>query len=201
MRREGGGGGTPAAAADLIRIIRSKREEGLFVQEVTYPKGSTLYTENEPAYYAYLIAEGFVDLVKRTPGGKRFILDRRGPGELLGIEALAGERNPLRAFCAEAATDVRALLLDLPAWEELLGERASHRAALQLFGRMLLHKDLRIGMLLSNGAPERIRAAKAYLQYKFSGDLPPLTRRELAQFVGCTPETVCKRKSVGASAR
>lgn len=170
MWKEGGGNRVPTA--DLIRTIRAKREEGFFIQEVHYPKGSTLYTENEPAYYAYLIEEGFVDQVKRTLSGKRFILDRLGPGELLGVEALTGD-IPYRVFCAEAVTDVRALLLDLTVWEEVLAAYEARHAILQLFGQALLHRDLRIGTLLTPGAPERIRETWAYLQRKFHSSSPP----------------------------
>ncbi len=203
MRREGGGGegrgrgGSGSPAVEWLQTLRAQRGEELGLREVRYPKGSTLYTENEPAYWTFLIVEGFVDVVKRTPGGKRFILDRMGPGELLGMEALAAHQERVRAFCAEAVTEVRALLLDLPAWEAILRHQEAHRPVLRLFGEALLHRERRLGTLLAPGSPERIQETRAYLCQKFNGYAPPLTQRELAQLTGYTPETVCKRSLKG----
>ena len=193
MRRAGGGCGL-STVDEWIQSLRAQREGELRIQEVRYPKGGTLYTENEPAYWTLLITEGFVDLVKRTLGGRRYILDRFGPGELLGVEALA-EQSPSRAFCAEAVTDVRALLLDRPAWEAILRHREAPRPVLRLFGEALLHREHRIGTFLAPGSPERIQETREYLRRKLNGYVPPLTQRELAQLTGYTPETVCKKQA------
>lgn len=77
---------------------------------------------------------------------------------------------------------------------EALAAREARRTALRLFGRALLHRELRIGTLLPNGAPEHIREAKEYLSCKFNKHSLCLTQREIAQLTGYTPETVCKKQ-------
>lgn len=190
MRREGG-------RKTLVELIRAKgRTEGLPVRTVRYEKGNTLYDQGEPAYWICFIVNGLVDLVKRTSGGKRFILDRFGPGEFLGVEALANERLPslARHFTAEAVAPTTALLLEPAGLWMLLQDEEVAQAVVQALCRALQEREWRISTLLACGAPDRIRETLAYLHGRLNGCTQVLTHAEIAMFTGLTEETVCKNQ-------
>lgn len=71
-------------------LLKQKGRERLRIRTVKYEKQNTLYDQGEPAYWVCLLLEGEADLVKRTPAGQRYIIERILPGELFGLEPLAG---------------------------------------------------------------------------------------------------------------
>lgn len=64
--------------------------------DVTYPAGSTIFREGDPAEHLHVVAMGRVKLVRPTPDGRERILAIAGPDDLIG-EAFLREDARYRA--------------------------------------------------------------------------------------------------------
>ncbi len=156
---------------------------------------STLFDEGEPALHLSNMVEGAVKLYKLLPDGRRQITGFLFPGDFLGVAL-----NETYAYSAEAMTDVRlcrfprqrmeGLLRDLPKLEHRLLERAGNELVaaqeqMLLLGRKTARERL-ASFLLSLSA----RAAKRG-QPASPLDLP-MSRADIADFLGLTTETVSR---------
>lgn len=83
----------------------------------TYPAGTAVFTEGEPAAHCYLIHEGRVRLVKRIRSAERSLTVLR-PGDVFGEDALIEGAD--RASSAVALTDTQVLALDRDTFGDIL---------------------------------------------------------------------------------
>jgi CRP-like cAMP-binding protein len=167
----------------------------------SYDKGDTLFAEGDAPDFLYTIVSGRVKVVKTLPSGKEIILEIFGPGDPVGaVVAYEGRPYPASAVALEPAHCIlvrRAELFSL----------IEHHSG---FARALLSgMALRI-VELTRRIPEvaggRVETRFAHLFLKLSdrlgqdrdgGRFVPLalTRQELADLAGTTPETCIRLMS------
>jgi CRP-like cAMP-binding protein len=163
--------------------------------ERRYGKGSSIFSEGDPADAMFIVAEGFVKLVSVSSKGAETILHILKPGEVFGELFFAEER---RAFDAVTTTDVLVTVIPRKSFEEILASfPAVARNFIRLLSRRLVKVEQeiagfghtwsyqRLGMvLLQLGKEHGVRTG--------GGTLIPLrlTHEDLAKLIGTTRETV-----------
>lgn len=160
-----------------------------------FDKHATLFSEGEPSSVVFNITAGMVRLYRLLPDGRRQIIGFAMPGDFLGL-ALA-DKN---AFSADALTDVQACQFDRREFSALLDEkphllRRLHAIAGHELG---LAQDQMI-ILGRRTAEEKVAAFLIGLRDRWarvsgaSVNLPlPMTRQDIADFLGLTIETVSR---------
>jgi putative ABC transport system ATP-binding protein len=97
----------------------------------SYPPGSVIIRQGDPAHDFYIITEGVVEVLLEQPGGSELVVNRLGRGEYFGeIALLRGgtRRNTVRAG-ADAPVEVMAL--DQETFDRLMRESESARQELR----------------------------------------------------------------------
>lgn len=165
---------------------------------VRYRTDQLLFHEGEPGFGLYLICAGKVKLTKRTPAGKRLILQLRGPGDVLGAETAFG--GDAYIADAQALEDVTLHFIEKSAFLSLM-EHAP-RMALRLIQD--LSQDLRLcqSKLIETAyesGQERLAHALMSIARRYGLPRPQgielgveLTRGELAELAGLTAETTIR---------
>ncbi|MFO1151762.1 MAG: Crp/Fnr family transcriptional regulator [Alsobacter sp.] len=153
--------------------------------------------EGDEARSIYLIIEGAVMLSKLLPDGRRQIIELLGPGDVFGITSTA-----VHDVCAETLSPVRVVVYDrrkvdeTPALQQLVSERMRaqichlHDHAVLLGRKSALERVATFLMRLVPGrggidciGPGKSTAAHVRV---------PLTRQEIADYLGLTLETVSR---------
>ncbi|HSY85706.1 MAG TPA: helix-turn-helix domain-containing protein [Verrucomicrobiae bacterium] len=171
--------------ARLSAIIQGRRVE----------TGGTVISEGDPATDLFNVVRGSVKLYKLLPDGRRQVTGFLFPGDFLGIAL-----NDIYAYTAEALEPLQLcrfprkkledLLVELPKLERrLLGETAHELAVAQdqmlLLGRKTAKERVASFLVsLSRRAVKRRRPASP-LEI-------PMSRTDMADFLGLTTETVSR---------
>jgi len=166
--------------------------------EKGYDAGETIYVAGDPAESLMIIAEGRVKLLRHTSIGKDILLDLLIPGEFFGTLSTAGESEYLDT--AVAMTSTCALTIDYDSFRSILLEYpAVSMKVLDTVTARLAAAHASIQQLSSQTAEQRIAATLLRLADKLGekhevGLLiqTPLSRDELADMTGATPETASR---------
>lgn len=157
--------------------------------------GETLAREGDPATQLFNITAGMVRVSKLLPDGRRQIVGFLTPGDFLGLAT--GDRF---AFSAEAITAGSACRFPRRAYEKLLGEMPDLEAS--LLGRVT--SDLRAAQdhMLLLGRKTAVERFGSFLlelsarDRRAGGDgveiQLPMTRAEIADYLGLTTETISR---------
>jgi CRP-like cAMP-binding protein len=160
---------------------------------MAYPCNSEIFGEGEPAEYLYKVMSGSVRTYKILRDGRRQVGGFYLPGDVFGLE-FADEHT----LSAEAIGDTKVLVVKRTALNALAGHNAS--IAQQLFaltGRELRRVQDRILLLIKN-ARERVAAFLLEMAERASGSNIvelPMTRQDIADYLGLTIETVSRTLS------
>lgn len=158
-------------------------------------RSTSLFSQDQSADSVYLIDEGLVKLTRINSRGNRIILTIRGPGELVGEEALA-ETRP--GYYTEAEVLTTATLSRMPRalLSRFVLSNAELAAALVSY---LLERRLalaeKVELLCLHDVEYRILHYLAELsslvkaQEDGEGYQIPITQLELADLIGATRET------------
>lgn len=157
--------------------------------------GRCFIAEGEPAESFFNITSGTAKLYKLLPDGRRQITGFAGPGHFLGLAvsstyAFSAEAiEPVR-FCRFSRSKLRGLLVDFPKLEQrLLEVAATELVAAQeqmlLLGRKTAKERLASFLLMQMGL-----GAEALTQITL-----PMTRGDIADYLGLTIETVSRTLS------
>lgn len=174
------------------------RSNALTATEVTrlasLRRSTALFSQDQPADSVYWIEEGLVKLTRTNHRGGRIILTVRGPGQLVGEEALADTRPP---YSAEAEVLVLATLYRIP--REVLNRALAGSAELtSAVVTYLLERRLalaqKVELLCLHDVEYRILHYLGELSELVSasdgeGHQIPITQLELADLIGATRET------------
>jgi CRP/FNR family transcriptional regulator len=189
IRHKGLCGAIPQEGVDKLNSIAWKRG---------FSAGTTIFGQNERMAYVGCVVSGVVKLVKTLSDGRQQIVGLALPSDFVG--------RPFRAdsSCwAEAATEVRLCTFAKPQFEGLIGEvpEVEHwllktalddldaaRERILLLGRKTAEQ--RVASLLLEFA-ERLAPSPAAGRI-CSFDLP-LSRTEMADFLGLSLETVSRQ--------
>jgi CRP-like cAMP-binding protein len=157
----------------------------------------TVIDEGDDARLVYLIIEGTVMISKLLPDGRRQIIDLLGPGDVFGITS-----TDVHDVCAETLSPTRLVSYDhrptedRPALQRLISERMQaqichlHDHAI-LLGRKSAQE--RVATFLMRLVPGRggVNCLCAGKDNEIQVRVP-LTRQEIADYLGLTLETVSR---------
>ena len=158
-----------------------------------FERNNTIFSEGDEADYTYRIVSGAVRLSKMMSDGRRQIAEFALPGDFIGLDWLDEH-----AMTAEALTDVTLIGYTRGRLERLGNESQEMRAELfstlrhdlwaaqnhlVLLGRQSALE--RVACFLINMIERGRNADKAVIEI-------PMTRRDIADYLGLTIETVCR---------
>jgi CRP-like cAMP-binding protein len=164
--------------------------------KVRFRRNETVFSDGDPAHHAYKMISGVVRLCKHMPDGRRQIAGFRLPGEFFGLME-SGEYR----YTAEAVSDI--VLSSYP--QHQLATLADERPALrrQFVGAVVRHieeMEEQIVLLGRQTAKERVAAFLVALSKRTGSEDDdiidvPMSRHDMADFLGLTIETVCRALS------
>lgn len=167
-------------------------------REHGFSAGELITFSGEPAAFLYVVASGQVKLLHHTPGGKDVLLDVLTPGEFFGN--LSAQDNAAYTETAVAQTDVCVLAVATRAFRAILEEHpAAALAVLDLTASRLQGAQDRVRQLSAYSVEQRIAATLLRLAEKLGDEREvgwliqtPLSREDLAQMTGTTPESASR---------
>lgn len=160
--------------------------------------GGFVFHAGSPVEEIIVVATGRIAVVRSSSSGKELIVDLIGPGEIVGLQAFTDSTD--QNLSARAQTDSRVLALPVAAAHTLLSEHP------ELYPRVLnelgvrLRKSQELASSLAHAKVEtRIASTLLALLPDFGkkGGVGGhqrifLTRKELAELTGTTPETAIR---------
>jgi CRP/FNR family transcriptional regulator, anaerobic regulatory protein len=184
----------------LVSVCAALAPDELFAleditQQVTIPTRATIFRQGEDAEWVYAVTEGVVRLYKLLPDGRRQIVGFAIPGDFLGLAM--GERHPFSADAIEPVAACRfgraafsALVDAKPHLLRRLHEFASHELTLaqdqmMLLGRRTAEEKLVTFLLAMRDRWAKLGPASVTVRL-------PMSRQDIADFLGLTIETVSR---------
>jgi CRP/FNR family cyclic AMP-dependent transcriptional regulator len=168
------------------------------MNQVTLPRGDTLFREGDSGDCLYVITDGKIKLGRAAADGRENILAILGPGEMFGELSLFDPKP--RTATAVAVVDSTLMSLGHHALDQLLtGRPAVAEAMLAALAQRLRRTNESLADLVFSDVPGRVAKALLDLSTRFGVQADDglhvthdLTQEELAQLVGASRETVNK---------
>jgi CRP/FNR family nitrogen fixation transcriptional regulator len=167
----------------------------IILSEFKYRRGAEIFGEAEPAEYLYQVIDGAVRSYKLLSDGRRHIGAFHLTGDIFGLENGEAHR-----FTAEAIVDTTVRL----AKRTSLANVAEHDAAiardlLKMTATNLQHAEDHMLLLGRKTALERVAAFLLEMDRRLTAAgvmALPMCRRDIADYLGLTLETVSRALSV-----
>ncbi len=185
-------GSGPAGAP----IARSGQLDALLALEQiggrrSFTRDQEIYAEGNPSDCWYQVVSGTVRICKLLADGRRHIAEFCFGGDCFGLDT-ASERG----FSAEAVGDVVAVRYSRRATERLIDENAQlARRLCDMTLRDLAHAQTHMMVLGRMTAPERVASFLLELSERREARSAldvPMSRNDIADYLGLTIETVCR---------
>jgi CRP/FNR family transcriptional regulator, cyclic AMP receptor protein len=168
------------------------------MNDVTLPRGETLFREGDSGDCLYVITDGKIKLGRAATDGRENILAILGPGEMFGELSLFDPKP--RTATAVAVVDSTLMSLGHEALDQLLtGRPAVAESMLAALAQRLRRTNESLADLVFSDVPGRVAKALLDLSTRFGVQADDglhvthdLTQEELAQLVGASRETVNK---------
>jgi CRP-like cAMP-binding protein len=166
--------------------------------EVGYQAGDMIYSAGDPAERLFVVADGKVKLLQHAAGGRNVLMDILASGEFFGnVTTLGVMAYPDTAL---AQTSACVLSIQSEAFRQLLDRHPGLALkALEIMSRRLNDANQRVLQLSSLPAENRIVLALLKLGEKLGVQKEngllidvPISRDELAEMTGTTPETASR---------
>jgi CRP-like cAMP-binding protein len=166
---------------------------------VEFPRGHTIYSEGERGDCLYIILDGKVKIVRRSPDdGQERLLGIMGPSDMFG--AISMFDSGRRSADAIAITDLRAESMDRNALRSSVIEYPEVAdQLLRVLARRLRLTDNALASLISTDGAGRVAKQLLQLAQRFGSQesdglrvTHDLTQEEIAQLIGTSRETVNK---------
>jgi CRP/FNR family transcriptional regulator len=165
------------------------------VTRVSFEPDQILFLEGEPDEYAFNISEGIARLSKMLSDGRRLVTAFVHPGDFIGLTprhayACTAEAVTALRVCRFPKAGLQAFFRDNPGMERRVLAMASAelwdaQSQLMLLGRKTARE--RLASFLRNWPSRPLPSGKS----AWVIDLP-MTRTDIADHLGLTPETVCR---------
>jgi CRP/FNR family transcriptional regulator len=160
----------------------------------TVERGQTFIEEGEPASDFFNVTGGTAKLFKMLPDGRQQITGFAGVGHFLGLAvskcyAFSAEAIEPMKLCRFSRTRLRALMVDFPALERRLLETACNELAAAQEQMLLLGRKTareRVASFLMARSREAAPCGGSNRLHL------PMTRGEIADYLGLTIETVSR---------
>jgi CRP/FNR family nitrogen fixation transcriptional regulator len=157
----------------------------------SFARDEEIYAEGDRADCWFKVISGTVRICKLMADGRRHIAEFFHAGDCFGLDGV-GER----VFAAEAVDDIIVMRFTRAATERLIDERPElARRMCNMTLRNLAHAQTRLLLLGRMTAPERV--VSFLLELAERRDVRrvldvPMTRSDIADYLGLTIETVCR---------
>lgn len=159
-----------------------------------YPRGTEVFGEGEEADYVYQITSGAVRTYKLLLDGRRQINAFHLRGEIFGVENGATHR-----FTAEAVVQTELRITRRRSLLDIVANREPGAANLvALITRNLQHAENHMLLLGRKTALERVAAFLLEMDERLAHPsvlILPMNRRDIADYLGLTLETVSRALS------
>lgn len=171
-------------------------------QHITLPAGKLFMEEGEPAQYFYNVNSGTVRLFKSLPDGRRQITGFASAGHFIGLASknknvVSAETVDAVQICRFSRTALASILSEYPVLERKLLDLAIHELALNQQQLLLLGRKTaleRIATFLLSWW-QRQETCGSALPLTNTKLVLPLSRTDLADYLGLTIETVSRSLS------
>jgi CRP/FNR family nitrogen fixation transcriptional regulator len=186
---------SPASRPRFLGELGSLPENEIILSEFKYRRGAEIFGEAEPAEYLYQVIDGAVRSYKLLSDGRRQIGAFHLAGDVFGLENGEAHR-----FTAEAVVDTTVRL----AKRASLANVAEHDATvardlLNMTASSLRHAEDHMLLLGRKTALERVAAFLLEMDRRLTAAgvmALPMCRRDIADYLGLTLETVSRALSV-----
>ena len=158
--------------------------------QMPFARNAEIYGENEPADYLYKVVSGAVRTYKVLNDGRRQIGSFYLPGDMFGLEI--GDDH---TFSAEAVIDCKVLVIKRSALVALAGRDSGTTRHLWTLAATELQRAQDHIMLLIKTAQERVAGFLMEMSSRNFGASEvelPMSRQDIADFLGLTIETVSR---------
>nr|WP_297460407.1 helix-turn-helix domain-containing protein [uncultured Halomonas sp.] len=172
----------------LARIVRCRRP---------LPRGAYLFQAGSRFRSIFAIRTGAVKTATLLPNGSEHISGFHLPGEILGLDAIDGQRHPSASVTLEKSSICEIPFIEL----EHLGQHtpALQRRLLRIMSRELTAEHGTAHLLSRRSAEQRLAAALLDLSKRFAHRglhaerlRLPMSRLDLANYLGLAPETMSR---------
>jgi len=166
--------------------------------EKGYTPGETIYFAGDAATHLYVVAVGKVKLIRHTLSGQDIVLDILTPGEFFGSLSVLGDDE--YQDTAQAQTNCCVLAITAETFQTVLQCYPSIAlSALNMVTHRLKEAHETVRQLSVHSVEQRIAAALLKLAEKVGEQQTerlliqvPLSRQDLAEMTGTTPETASR---------
>jgi CRP-like cAMP-binding protein len=191
----------PVACAGDCRFFREEDSGPIDRSKPAGPllkvsRGTTIYQHDQAAHFCYKVIEGAVRLSRLLPDGRRQILEICLPQDTFGLET-----SDCYSATAEAIGEVVLLRCPRECIAELQDERPHVRQKmLSMLSRGLCLAQDHVAMLGHQSAKERVASYLLRLAEGHEDQRPytvrlPVSRQDMADYLGLTIETTCRSLS------
>lgn len=167
-------------------------------QAVRYPKGTSVFQQDEEAHSFYILLHGHLRVVKLTPDGQQVVVRFVAAGEVFGVAMAIGRKT--YPATATAVVDSIALVWPSVAWPRLI---ATHPAlavnTLQTVGSRLQDAHTRVVEMSTEQVERRVAHALLRLAQQAGRKIEqgiqidfPISRQDVAEMTGTTLHTVSR---------
>jgi CRP/FNR family transcriptional regulator, nitrogen oxide reductase regulator len=177
--------------SDLDAILKE-------AQSVRYPKGSSVFQQDDEAHSFFLLLHGHLRVMKVTPDGQQVVVRFVTAGEMFGIAMAMGRKTyPATAI---AVVDSVALVWPAAAWPRLVAKHPSLAVnTIQTVGSRLQDAHTRVIEMSTEQVERRVahallrlvqqagRKGENGIQIDF-----PISRQDIAEMTGTTLHTVSR---------
>ena len=161
------------------------------LNEFTYKKGTEIFGEKEPAEYVYQVKTGAVRSYKLLSDGRRQIGAFHLFGDIFGLE-----NGGVHRFTAEAVVETTVRLIKRQTLEMVVDSDATIACSLlSMTTSNLQHAENHLLLLGRNTALERVAAFLVEMDKRLTAAgimALPMPRRDIADYLGLTIETVSR---------
>lgn len=163
-----------------------------------YPKGSTIFAQEEEAHSFFLLLAGHIRVVRTTPEGEQVIARYIAEGELFGIAPAIGRTTyPANAI---AAVDCVALAWPTRLWSDFATKYPPFTTnTYATVGRRLQETQQRVVEMSTEQVEQRVAHTILRLIKQAGRKTPdgieidfPITRQDIAEMTGTTLHTVSR---------
>jgi CRP/FNR family transcriptional regulator, nitrogen fixation regulation protein len=174
--------------------ITSGSNPTVSLSEFTYKEGSEIYGEKEPADYVYQVKEGAVRSYKLLSDGRRQIGAFHLVGDIFGLD-----NGGVHRFTAEAVVKTTVRLIRRQSLEVAAEtDPVVSRNLLSMTTSSLQHAENHMLLLGRKTSIERVAAFLLEMDERLTATgvmSLPMTRRDIADYLGLTLETVSRAVS------
>jgi len=187
--------GSPANRPRFLGELSALSQADILLTEFKYNRGSEIFGEAEPAEYVYQVVEGAVRSYKLLSDGRRQINAFHLVGDIFGLENSGTHRFTAEAIVETTVRLVKRVSLahvaeqDVTVAHDLLNMTASN----------LRHAEDHMLLLGRKTSLERVAAFLLEMDSRLTAAgimALPMCRRDIADYLGLTLETVSRALSV-----